>query len=56
MSLSDQCTVTLAGCKYPLTDTVLRREMPYAVSNEVLPGGAAVVTVQGCAVVMETVK
>jgi len=57
MSLTDSCTVTLEGCKYPLTDALLRREMPYAVSNEVLPGGNAVVTVHdGTAVVMETVK
>ena len=56
MSLTDSCTVTLEGCKYPLTDALLRREMPYAVSNEVLPGGTAVVTVEGTAVVMETVK
>ena len=56
MSLSDSCTVTLEGCKYPLMDAILRREMPYAISNEVLPGGQAAVTVQGTAVVMETVK
>ena len=56
MSLTDTCRVSLSGCKYPLTDALLRREMPYAVSNEVLPGGTAVVSVQGTAVVMETVK
>ena len=56
MSLTDSCTVTLEGCKYPLTDAPLRREMPYAVSNEVLPGDNATVTVHGTAVVMETVK
>ena len=56
MSLSDTCTVTLTGCKYPLTDALLRREMPYAVSNEVLPGGTASAAVRGTAVVMETVK
>ncbi len=56
MSLSDTCTVTLTGCKYPLTEHTLYREMPYAVSNEVLPGGKATVAVTGTAVVMETVR
>ncbi len=56
MSLTDICTVTLTGCKYPLDSHQLRRDMPYAVSNEVLPGGCAVVTVAGTAVVMETVR
>ncbi len=56
MSLSDTCTVTLSGCKYPLTGHTLRRDMPYAVSNEVLTGETATVTVTGTAVVMETVR
>ena len=56
MSLTDSCVVTLSGCKYPLAEATLRREMPYAVSNEVLPGASATVTVQGTAVVMETVR
>lgn len=57
MSLTDTCSVTLTGCKYPLTHATLRRELPYAVSNEILPGGEAVVTVEsGTAVVMETVR
>lgn len=56
MSLTDHCVVTLSGCKYPLADATLRRELPYAVSNEVLPGENATVTVQGTAVVMETVR
>lgn len=56
MSLTDSCVVTLSGCKYPLADATLRREMPYAVSNEVLPGENATVTVHGTAVVMETVR
>ena len=54
MSLSDTCTVTLSGCKYPLTHAVLRRELPYAVSNEVV--GEATVEIAGTAAVMETVK
>lgn len=56
MSLTDSCVVTLSGCKYPLADATLRRELPYAVSNEVLPGENATVTVHGTAVVMETVR
>ncbi len=56
MSLTDTCVVTLAGCKYPVEAGQLRRDMPYAVSNEVLPGGCAAVTVEGTAVVMETVR
>lgn len=57
MSLTDTCTVTLVGCKYPVTHATLRRELPYAVSNEVLPSDNAVVTVEsGTAVVMETVR
>lgn len=57
MSLTDTCSVTLNGCKYPLTHAVLRRELPYAVSNEVLPDGVARVVVEnGTAVVMETVR
>lgn len=57
MSLTDTCTVTLSGCRYPLTHEELCREEPYAVSNLVLPGKEAVVTVEsGVAVVMETVR
>lgn len=56
MSLTDSCVVTLSGCKYPLAEATLRRELPYAVSNEVLPGASATVTVHGTAVVMETVR
>lgn len=56
MSLTDSCVVTLSGCKYPLAEAILRRELPYAVSNEVLPGASATVTVHGTAVVMETVR
>jgi len=51
----DTCTVTLTGCKYPLTDAVLERAMPYAVSNEVA-GEAAKIVLSGYAVIMETVK
>ena len=40
---------TLRGCKYPLTDAPLRRELPYAVSNEIT-ADAATVTVHGAPV------
>lgn len=57
MSLTDCAHVTLTGCKYPLRDATLRRELPYAVSNEVLPGREAVVQIHdGTVVVMETVR
>ena len=52
----DTCVVTLTGCKYPLHTATLRRDLPYAVSNEVLPGGTAVVEISGVAVVMESVR
>jgi len=31
----ETCTATLSGCKYPLNRAVLRRNLPYAVSNEI---------------------
>ena len=34
LALEDS-TVTATGCKYPLKDQLLRRQLPYAVSNEV---------------------
>lgn len=52
----DTCVVTLSGCKYPVQNVTLRRDLPYAVSNEVLPGGAATIELSGVAVVMETVR
>ncbi len=45
----DECTVTLSGCKYPLDNAVLRRFLPYAVSNEIT-ADSAVVTVEGTAI------
>ena len=44
----DTCTVTLEGCKYPLSDAVLRRDLPYAVSNEITEEEARI-TVTGTA-------
>lgn len=52
----DTCVVTLYGCKYPLHAATLRRDLPYAVSNEVLPGETATIVVSGTAVVMESVR
>ncbi len=45
----DECTVTIAGCKYPLDGAVLRRNLPYAVSNEITEAFATV-TVAGSAI------
>lgn len=42
-------TVTLTGCRYPLTDAPLRRALPYAVSNEI-SGETAEITVSGAPV------
>ncbi|MBE6569015.1 MAG: thiamine diphosphokinase [Ruminococcaceae bacterium] len=51
----DSCTVTLTGCKYPLTEAKLERAMPYAVSNEVA-GEEACIALTGYAVIMESIK
>ncbi len=45
LALAD-ATVTLRGCKYPLTDAPLSRQNPYAVSNEI-SGDAAEICVAG---------
>ena len=37
--------ITIKGAKYPLTDSEITCEYQYGVSNEVLPGGKAVVSV-----------
>lgn len=42
----DQSTVSVTGCKYPLTEADLCRAHPYAVSNEIV-GDAAEITVAG---------
>ena len=42
----ERSTVTVAGCKYPLTEADLHRAHPYAVSNEIV-GDAAEITVAG---------
>ena len=47
----DDAVVSLAGCKYPLTEAPLRRALPYAVSNEI-SGDAAQITVCGGAVLL----
>lgn len=51
----DACTVTATGCKYPLCNAPLKRNHPYAVSNEVT-SGSAVVTVCGRAIVTVSKK
>lgn len=45
----DCCTVTLSGCKYPLNHAELKRNLPYAVSNEIT-AEKAVITVGGTAI------
>ena len=42
----DRTTVTVRGCKYPLTNTVLTRDNPFAVSNEITADRAEI-TVAG---------
>lgn len=44
--------VTLRGLKYPLTDAALNRWEALAVSNEILPGEAAHITIGSGAVLM----
>ena len=38
--------ITITGAKYPLTDAEISCEYQYGVSNEVLPGETAVVSVK----------
>lgn len=49
LALEDS-TVTATGCKYPLHDHLLRRQLPYAVSNEVTADFAEI-TVHGKVIV-----
>jgi thiamine pyrophosphokinase len=51
----DSCVVTLTGCKYPLDCVRLVRQMPYAVSNEVV-GEYAKVQVDGAAILVTSKK
>lgn len=51
----DSCIVTLTGCKYPLDCVRLVRQMPYAVSNEVV-GEYATVRVDGAAILVMSKK
>ena len=39
------CGVTVTGARYPMTDGVLTPEFPLGVSNEVIPGQTAEITV-----------
>lgn len=47
----DTCVVTQTGCKYPLDRAQLIRQMPYAVSNEVV-GEYATLSVEGIAILV----
>ncbi len=51
----DTCVVSESGCKYPLNRATLVRQMPYAVSNEVL-GEYATITVEGAAILVMSKK
>ncbi len=51
----DTCVVTQTGCKYPLDCARLVRQMPYAVSNEVV-GEYATVSVDGAAILVMSKK
>ncbi len=51
----DDCTVTLSGCKYPLSEYRLKRTNPFAVSNEVIDNYAEI-TVNGKLVLCESQK
>ncbi|MGN1345308.1 MAG: thiamine diphosphokinase [Eubacteriales bacterium] len=51
----DTCIITESGCKYPLNHAQLVRQMPYAVSNEVL-GEYATITVEGAAILVTSKK
>ncbi len=57
LALEDS-VVSVVGCKYPLTNAILTRRRPYAVSNEVseAAGNRAIVTVRGAIVITESEK
>ena len=40
--------ITITGAKYPLTDAEITCEYQYGISNEVLPGETATVSVKNC--------
>lgn len=46
----EDSTVSAEGCRYPLNKAHLKRDCPYAVSNEVT-GSSATITVNGCVIV-----
>ncbi|MCD7820637.1 MAG: thiamine diphosphokinase [Clostridiales bacterium] len=47
--------VTLRGVKYPVTDATFRRDATLGVSNEILPGQTAEITVkEGCALLVRS--
>ena len=46
----DDSTVSATGCKYPLNEALLKRTLPYAVSNEIVDD-SVVLTVKGKVIV-----
>ncbi len=47
--------MTLRGVKYPVTDATFRRDATLGVSNEILPGQTAEITVkEGCALLVRS--
>lgn len=51
---TDICTVTVSGCKYPLTDSTLKRTNPYSVSNEITGEEAAISVSGGSLIIIES--
>ena len=53
LALTDT-TVTIHGCKYPLTDALLSRANPYAVSNEITADAAEITICGGSVLLVES--
>lgn len=49
-----EATLTLRGCKYPLTDAPLTRANPYAVSNEIIDDAANITVCGGPVLLIES--
>ena len=52
LALADS-TVSISGCKYPLTGAKIQRALPYAVSNEIT-ADKAIITVDGTVIITES--
>ncbi len=50
----ETCVITETGCKYPLYNAELRRDLPYAVSNEITGEYSEITISGGAAFLMET--